>query len=165
VVDRGRRGRIVRWDLPAARVGMDSATESGSCPSGQILCGGACVDPNNDLQHCGGCTTTCRAGPHSQPTCSAGLCGATCESGFVNCDGNPETSGCSVAAATGCGECDQGTSSCDPTAQFVCRPFALGDAAVSRCCRALVNCGPSTCGAPSTCVRVPDFDLCCAIGM
>jgi len=50
-----------------------SCGSKGSCPSGQVLCGGVCTDPGSyqtDANNCGACGVTCGA----SGTCSGGLC-------------------------------------------------------------------------------------------
>jgi|GEM_PF-1711777 len=42
-----------------------------SCPSGQGVCGGSCVDILSDPAHCGGACTVC---PSSTPKCYSGSC-------------------------------------------------------------------------------------------
>ena len=43
-----------------------------SCPSGQILCGSSCVNPNTDNANCGACGVACGTGK----TCTSGVCAA-----------------------------------------------------------------------------------------
>lgn len=42
----------------------------GGCGAGQITCGGVCVQPSIDPQHCGGCTNACGTGQ----SCISGVC-------------------------------------------------------------------------------------------
>jgi hypothetical protein len=46
-----------------------------SCPPGQALCGGTCIDTQSDPQNCGACGTVC-----DRSQCSSGVCasGQTC---------------------------------------------------------------------------------------
>jgi hypothetical protein len=48
--------------------GSDSTT---TCPSGQTLCDGTCVDIQSDPQNCGACGTVCDSGE-----CDGGVCGS-----------------------------------------------------------------------------------------
>jgi Stigma-specific protein, Stig1 len=49
-----------------------AGTCGGTCPAGQTVCSGACVDTQTSATNCGACGTTCPAGQ----SCSAGRCGA-----------------------------------------------------------------------------------------
>jgi hypothetical protein len=73
---------------------MDVAMDAGpACPSGQRLCGSACVDTQSNTMNCGACGTVCAGGQ----TCAMGvcacpsgqqLCGAACvdtQSSAMNC--------------------------------------------------------------------------------
>jgi hypothetical protein len=57
-----------------------------ACGNGGICCGGTCVDPQADANHCGGCATTCTA-PTS--TCYQGECvcagNNSCDNGTICC--------------------------------------------------------------------------------
>jgi FG-GAP repeat/FG-GAP-like repeat len=65
---------------------LDAPTQpdARACPSGQLLCAGACSDVRVDGQNCGGCGIACAAGE----VCSAGACSATCGSGQAKCTGD-----------------------------------------------------------------------------
>ena len=155
------------FDLPPPRVGSDAASDTAAphdsgCPMGRISCGSACVDSNVDPQHCGDCTTACGSGTHAVPICAAGHCASACETGFVNCDGDPATSGCPIAAAIGCGDCDPAGSTCASAGGVACHVLPASDGGVSRCCRAVTTCS-AACGAALMCAHDVDFDLCCAM--
>jgi hypothetical protein len=49
------------------------------CPTGSIVCTGACVNPLTDRAHCGDCTTLCTGGSE----CRAGAC--SCDAGQTLC--------------------------------------------------------------------------------
>lgn len=53
-----------------------------SCDLGELLCGGACVDPSGDPEHCGDCTTVCSA----TEVCAGGVCRPTCDP-LTDCGG------------------------------------------------------------------------------
>jgi hypothetical protein len=68
----------------------------GSCGAGRVACGGACVDPQSDPQHCGAgadcdndpganCATGAPAG--SAGSCIGGVCRYTCLANRWDCDG------------------------------------------------------------------------------
>jgi hypothetical protein len=66
---------------------LTSACRSGSCqtcPSGTILCGGACVNRLTDPKNCGSCGNICSG---STPNCNAGTCVAMCPGGTTPCSG------------------------------------------------------------------------------
>jgi hypothetical protein len=77
------------------------AGQAQTCPSGQTICNGACVNLASDLNNCGGCGFACAAGN----VCTAGVCAAgapTCSSGQISCNGacvNP------VSDPNNCGAC------------------------------------------------------------
>ena len=52
-----------------------------ACPSGQMVCAGACVDPQADRDHCGGCGMRCPDGN----VCVAGHCQIFCPMGQTAC--------------------------------------------------------------------------------
>jgi hypothetical protein len=60
---------------------MDDTAPDGSCPAGEILCEGVCVDPDTDRLNCGGCGNRCEA----TERCVAGEC--VCAAGFIECGG------------------------------------------------------------------------------
>lgn len=65
------------------------------------------TDPN----HCGDCNQVCSTRPNTAAVCTAGQC-TTCNTGFLNCDGNL-TNGCEVSGASNdlnCGACGTTTS-------------------------------------------------------
>ncbi|MDF1562486.1 MAG: hypothetical protein P1V51_05555 [Deltaproteobacteria bacterium] len=63
-----------------------------TCAAGRVLCGGACIDPATDRDHCGAsgdCSgasagLTCAAGELCD---GAGACAATCQAGMIVCGG------------------------------------------------------------------------------
>lgn len=131
-----------------------------SCPTGQVECGGRCVDPDSDPTYCGA-SGDC-AGANDGATCSAGTvcasgsCETSCPTGQVECAGrcvDPATDGTYCGASGDCsganaGEvCDAGEvcnlGACEadcPTGQVAC---------AGRC----VDPGsdPTFCGASGAC--------------
>ncbi|TAK24310.1 MAG: hypothetical protein EPO40_24270 [Myxococcaceae bacterium] len=64
-------------DAGAADVGVDPR-----CPTGQLTCGGTCVDPRSNALHCGACGRACA----SAASCVNGACQVTCPMGQAVCD-------------------------------------------------------------------------------
>ncbi|WP_434045103.1 MULTISPECIES: cadherin-like beta sandwich domain-containing protein [Sorangium] len=107
-----------------------------SCQSGLIACGGTCIDPDTDRDHCGA-SGECR-GESAGVACSAGeicngsgQCELSCQSGLVACDGtciDPDTDrdhcgatgdcrGDSAGLACSAGEICNGAGACEPSCQ------------------------------------------------
>lgn len=72
------------------------ADEAVSCPPGQTLCPGGCVDTSRDALHCGACGRACR----SDQTCSGGAC--LCPTGLTECSGACVDT---QSSSTNCGRC------------------------------------------------------------
>jgi len=79
-----------------------------SCPSGEDLCNGACVDTSADLDNCGGCGTTCS----TEDSCSRAIC-----SGSV-CGTEPTTGNGCLSDNNLPGICNAGT--CEEVSTFSC---------------------------------------------
>ncbi|WP_437623190.1 cadherin-like beta sandwich domain-containing protein [Sorangium sp. So ce1151] len=107
-----------------------------SCQSGLVACGGTCVDPDTDRDHCGA-TDDC-SGESAGVACAAGEvcngageCELSCQSGLVACDGtciDPDTdrdhcgatadcSGESAGVACAAGEVCNGAGECELSCQ------------------------------------------------
>ncbi len=93
--------------LALALAGCPSKEDT-DCPSGQVRCGGICVDPasfQTDAGNCGSCGVACGDG-----TCSGGVC--QCTGGTTLCDGlNPRCRDLQTDEGA-CGAC---TTSCVAT--------------------------------------------------
>lgn len=70
----------------------------GSCPSGQVICGGACVDTQTSAAHCGECNNACTAGA----VCTAGEC--ACPNGQMLCNDECVDTQTSTSHCGGCGK-------------------------------------------------------------
>ena len=78
-----------------------------ACPTGQTLCGTACVNLVTDSRNCGRCGTVCPTVANGAAVCIQGVCGFNCSPGWGNCDGN-RANGCEVSLNTdsrNCGRC------------------------------------------------------------
>jgi hypothetical protein len=78
----------------------------GNCDS--LVPNGCETDTQSATSHCGGCNKTCPSYPYSSPSCAAGTCGFTCQSGRGDCDGIPVT-GCETSTSSNtlhCGSCN-----------------------------------------------------------
>ncbi|MBO6935678.1 MAG: hypothetical protein JJ863_11910 [Deltaproteobacteria bacterium] len=85
---------------------------TGGCGAGETLCDGSCVNIASDVANCNGCEMPCTDPPRASPTCSAGVCGFTCDMGFADCDMSAGN-GCETATTTtmNCNTCGN---SCAP---------------------------------------------------
>ncbi len=62
----GNAGASVTTEIPATA----NTPGNPSCPSGQTLCDGTCIDTQSNSQHCGTCGKVCNEGePCSEGTC------------------------------------------------------------------------------------------------
>ncbi len=136
----------------------------GSCPSPTTFCGGACVDVENDRDHCGDCAP-CALAHVAVQICRMGRCVVGgCAPGYVDCD-LTASNGCEghfaddVRNCGGCGRrclyahaagactagtcslgaCDEGYSNCDGDESNGCE-VDLSD---------VTHCGP--CGMTTAC--------------
>ena len=108
---------------------------------------------------CGSCSNECPTRPHATSTCSAGVCGYTCVSGWTDCDG-VASNGCEAdlqTDASHCGGCgnactapDNAVPTCDAgSCSFECEPgWEDCDGDASNGCEASLA-SPATCGSCS----------------
>ncbi len=116
---------------------VPGCTPERACPDGLTCCTGACIDPTNSLDHCGGCGTKCTVA-NGSAACAAGKCAiASCKTPWDNCDGNV-ANGCetdTTASRENCGGCGK---ACNPkNATGSC---ALGACKVSSCSAGFGDC-------------------------
>ncbi len=103
------------------------------CGAGLILCDGRCVDPSDDVSHCGGCDNQCTSTDGGQGQCLDGVCRLICAEGFERCgsscvdtqtnvfhcggcdDACPSLAGYDVSCVAGSceSECFEGTQECN----------------------------------------------------
>lgn len=77
---------------------VDDACTLHGCLDGFVDCDGdpanGCeIDPTTDAANCGACGAACTVAAAGSPVCAAGECGAACDPGHGDCDGNP-SNGC-----------------------------------------------------------------------
>jgi hypothetical protein len=133
------------------------------CPSGQVACGGACIDPNSNRTYCGasGSCAGVNIGEDCSLTgemCVAGACQVSCPGSQISCGGvcvDPQTSAihcgasgaCSGASAgAACGTtvgtgaiCTGGTCGC-PGGQIACGAACINPSSDQTYCGAVGNC-------------------------
>ena len=106
-------------DLPAPVDGArDLAAPDGpsACVLPMTTCAGMCIDPQINVDHCGGCGKPCSS-HNGTPSCTAGACSmSSCLSGILNCSADENTSrdGCETNSNTdpsNCGHCGNTCSS------------------------------------------------------
>jgi len=142
---------------------VSSATCSNStcgivCNTGFLNCdasnGNGCeINSNTDAGNCGSCGHVCGGANNASGSCTQGLCGFTCNGGFLNCNNN-NTDGCEINAltdASNCGSCGNICSIANGTA--ACNAGICG---VAACDAGFLNCNnvcrnlatdPENCGA------------------
>ncbi|MGE3628333.1 MAG: MopE-related protein [Sandaracinaceae bacterium] len=118
---------------------MGCSAAQGTCNTGMCQCNGAsactgmpdnyccgggagCVNTTNDIAHCGlTCGGCMAAGAHATLSCMSSTCTYTCDSGWINCDGNPRDceqmeddnhcGSCTTVCISGA-SCNSGSHSC-----------------------------------------------------
>jgi hypothetical protein len=123
----------------ACVVACSTANGAASCTAG--VCGITCnpgfddcdgtaasgceVDLQADPAHCGSCANACGAA-NGTPSCTAGACGISCDTGFQDCDANAAT-GCEVNVQADPANCSACGTTCDATnATAFCDAAACG---------------------------------------
>jgi Chaperone of endosialidase/Stigma-specific protein, Stig1 len=98
---------------------------SPACEGGFLCCNGQCIDPSNNPEHCGDCSTTCSG---QTPFCGHGKCGVpVCDQECSNgsCCGNQCCTGAQICCEVD-GPVDVPTRCFTPTAsQPTCPPGCL----------------------------------------
>jgi hypothetical protein len=135
--------------LVVAGCAKPSTVTTTTCNSGQLECGGACVNVQSDSQNCGSCGNACGSGS----SCQAGKC--SCTSGFVSCGGscvasNAQHCGSSCTACSGTDVCNSdGTCSSTCSSGTKCTDGACSSSTNSADCG---SCG-NICSGGTTCVN------------
>lgn len=121
--------------------------EDQECLPPKVWCGTACVDPQNNLQHCGACNSAC---PYKQPpagmaqVCQNGECGNfQCSLNRADCN-NDITDGCEVTLTTDLNNCGQCGTRCAPGQRCMVRADK-GNAVMCSCDPHETFCGANTC--------------------
>jgi len=142
---------VAGWGWVAAAIvalaGAGCSSSSVTCPTGQIACSGACIDPKTNPLHCGTCNTTCYAGS----TCNNGLCECptatpdACGLQCVNLQTDANNCG-TCGRACGIGTCVGALCSCTtpPDTVTICPPGAYATGTCVNLANNGANCG--TCG-------------------
>jgi hypothetical protein len=146
------------------------ASGYGNCDGNQL--NGCEANLNTDLSHCGSCPNAC-TNPNGSTACTAGACAPVCNTGWGNCNGNPND-GCetgTLANLNNCGTCGNvcssvgGTPSCSAgTCSIACASgFGNCDALVSTGCEANLSNDVNHCGScTTTCTNAHGATACVA---
>ncbi|WP_437814035.1 cadherin-like beta sandwich domain-containing protein [Sorangium sp. So ce1078] len=156
-----------------------------SCQSGLVACGGTCIDPDTDRDHCGA-SGDCR-GSEAGVVCAAGeicdgagQCELSCQSGLIACDGtciDPDTDrdhcgasgdcrGSNAGAACGAGEICDGDGECALSCQsglIACDGTCIDPDTDRDHCGASGDCRGSNAGAACGAGEICDGDGECAL--
>lgn len=106
------------------------------CPTGQLACSGACVDPTTSRADCGSCGNSCAI------ACASGACVTSCPSGTSNCSGSCVNTTSDTNNCNGCGKicpagqiCAASQCTCGATVSFSSQiqPIFSANCATSGC--------------------------------
>jgi hypothetical protein len=105
-------GECAACALPHATAAcVAGACAVGTCAAGFADCNGlpadGCEADVTGVTSCGACGQVCPTRPHSQPTCTGGVCAGVCAAGFADCNGLP-ADGCETNLLNerfNCGKC------------------------------------------------------------
>lgn len=93
----------------------DTATDDGgvTCFTPEIECGGVCVDPRSDPDHCGACDNACTSSEacecYPPDACMLGTCVTDCTDGMTLCDRSCVDTDFNVDHCGECGNaCEEG---------------------------------------------------------
>jgi len=134
--------------------GDDPVGAVATCPEGQLLCSGSCVDPSVSADHCGACGTMCALGQ----ICTAGACvdsdacgmsESMCGDACVNTSSdNNHCGGCNNACGQGA-TCQAGACSCGGAGLTYCGAACVNTMSDEQNCGACLN----ACNAGEMCVQ------------
>lgn len=144
MVDVGQDAGVPDVGFDATSVATDGGDAGPSdtgptCPTGQTLCGGACISTASSVDHCGACGNVCGASPFANMTraCQTGQCGSVCSTGFANCDGLMGN-GCEVdtrSSAQHCGACTRACALANATPSCL-----VGSCYIASCSTGFASC-------------------------
>lgn len=138
---------------------VDAGSDAGPCAlctGSQMCCSLACVDPTNDVNHCGSCDP-CAAASHATSACVSSTCTISmCATGFADCN-TSYTDGCEtpLGTVTDCASCGDAcatyantTSACGGTScTYTCDAGYTSCNAASPDCETHTDVDANNCGA------------------
>jgi hypothetical protein len=94
---------------------VPGCSSSSTCPTGFECCSSQCVNVATAIDHCGSCGTAC-TNANGGTSCVGGECTPVCDSGFGDCNTQPED-GCETDTTTtsNCGSCGTACSTANGT--------------------------------------------------
>ncbi len=98
------------------------------------------VDVATDPGNCTGCGKVCSLA-NASPACVGGCVVATCDTGFIHCDNNPND-GCEIHDAVDVGNCGACNNACPPVANGVAGCL-MGKCGIATCDDGFMHCGPN----------------------
>ena len=151
---------------PLCESGSSGHVCASGCSAGATRCGMQCVDVQTDPTHCGACGTVCSAPSHAGATCSAGVCGFACDTGYHLCGTTCVSDSAAATCGGSCSPCSapaNATSTCDGmTCGFACSAgYSVCSGACVNTSSAIDNCG--ACGTVCT-TAIAHASATCASG-
>lgn len=151
---------------------------SATCSAGFVDCdsnsaNGCEANIERDIQNCGSCASVCSTA-NGTPSCTVGNCTMTCNSGWGDCDNNPNT-GCESDLDTNaahCGRCDVACSNDHGGAECSggkCAPscgtgFGDCDGISANGCESTLLTDPNNCGKCASICSLPHATAACTAG-
>jgi hypothetical protein len=136
------------------------------CPNpNELACGGSCIDPSTDFDHCGGCGNRCDS--RYESACLGGIC--QCKAGLTQCGGqchdlnnDPDRCGACNGAGAVCGDreyCLNGQCECRP-GLTLCGGNCVDTKSNPDFCGGCIASGGTVCGMNQKC----ENGACAAVG-